>query len=621
MKFKLPKALLASLIMCGLANANGLYVQQDTITVNSGDKLQLTEISETATEAYNTLIKDDYTYNTNDANPGAIVKAGTGELVIDKDLTMNNPFVIDQGKVSIKDATVVSDRDKSANYTCGLSIADATLELDNAHFTSTISGYSFCVGNRDGGASKLILKNDSSVKTAHYVFAGYAGNSNTDYRAGLDATPATGDAVQRAEIQVLSGSELSAGSSLQFANVDVLVDGAGSVLRDNHLGQINNQWPESYFAYGSNFETNIDVTGGGVLDLNWDVYTCKKDNSRAILNIKGAGVDGETGETVASSISVAGTAYLSMTEDYNYVTSTDTNTGSYTELNILEGGKAEISQLVMGVDAGEAKVTIDKDSTYTGVTMRVGTNGTLDNSGKLALESGDTTVWPTDGKNNHFDCVTTYTKSELSVEGGKVINSGSLSVDTINITAGSLTNTGTITGDIFVDGGIYLGDGDADQFGGSVFTMLDGAVVEGLTMTTGTVNISGEVSLTNVTFGTEPVAMYSLMTLSGESDALTLNISDGAIINADELVINETATINMVLSEDNTGSITITGTDASKVSALKQQLEATMNTVDSTGATVDTGSVSITTNVVPEPATATLSLLALCGLCARRRRK
>ena len=621
MKFKLPKALLASLIMCGLANANGLYVQQDTITVNSGDKLQLTEISETATEAYNTLIKDDYTYNTNDANPGAIVKAGTGELVIDKDLTMNNPFVIDQGKVSIKDATVVSDRDKSANYTCGLSIADATLELDNAHFTSTISGYSFCVGNRDGGASKLILKNDSSVKTAHYVFAGYAGNSNTDYRAGLDENPATGDAVQRAEIQVLSGSELSAGSSLQFANVDVLVDGAGSVLRDNHLGQINNQWPESYFAYGSNFETNIDVTGGGVLDLNWDVYTCKKDNSRAILNIKGAGVDGETGETVASSISVAGTAYLSMTEDYNYVTSTDTNTGSYTELNILEGGKAEISQLVMGVDAGEAKVTIDKDSTYTGVTMRVGTNGTLDNSGKLALESGDTTVWPTDGKNNHFDCVTTYTKSELSVEGGKVINSGSLSVDTINITAGSLTNTGTITGDIFVDGGIYLGDGDADQFGGSVFTMLDGAVVEGLTMTTGTVNISGEVSLTNVTFGTEPVAMYSLMTLSGESDALTLNISDGAIINADELVINETATINMVLSEDNTGSITITGTDASKVSALKQQLEATMNTVDSTGATVDTGSVSITTNVVPEPATATLSLLALCGLCARRRRK
>ena len=83
MKFKLPKALLASLIMCGLANANGLYVQQDTITVNSGDKLQLTEISETATEAYNTLIKDDYTYNTNDANPGAIVKAGTGELRCD----------------------------------------------------------------------------------------------------------------------------------------------------------------------------------------------------------------------------------------------------------------------------------------------------------------------------------------------------------------------------------------------------------------------------------------------------------------------------------------------------------------------------------------------------------
>lgn len=613
--------------MCGLANANGLYVPQDTITVNSGDKLQLTETSETATKAYNTLIKDDYTYNANDANPGAIVKAGTGELVIDKDLTMNNPFVIDQGKVSIKNATVVSDRDNSANYTCGLSIADATLELDNAHFTSTISGYSFCVGNRDGGASKLILKNGSSVKTAHYVFAGYAGNGNTDYRAGLDATPATGDAVQRAEIQVLSGSELSAGSSLQFANVDVLVDGAGSVLRDNHRGQIKNQWPESYFAYGSNFETNIDVTGGGVLDLNWDVYTCKKDNSRAILNIKGAGVDGETGETVASSISVAGTAYLSMTEDYNYETSTNINTGSYTELNILEGGKAEISQLVMGVDAGEAKVTIDKDSTYTGVTMRVGTNGTLDNSGKLALVSGDTTVWPTDGNSNYSDCVTKYTASELSVEGGKVINSGSLSVDTINITAGSLTNTGTINGDIFVDGG--------------TFTMADDAVAAGLTATSGTINLSGNVTFTGAVSLGGSVSESSLALLGGDTETLTVYIAkdtnivlDDSILSVDgqQFVVGDNTEIIVDLGnvayEEGTQLFTLSGSDGTLLTDTAAALEDKVTVIweDEESGTRQEASGnevrgSIATVVVPEPTTATLSLLALCGLCARRRRK
>ena len=143
-------------------------------------------------------------------------------------------------------------------------------------------------------------------------------------------------------------------------------------------------------------------------------------------------------------------------------------------------------------------------------------------------------------------------------------------------------------------------------------------------MTSGTVNISGEVSLTKVTFGTaevQSVAVYSLRTLSDANDALTINISDGATINADEVVIDENTIINMVLAEDSTsGAVTITGTDAEKIRALKEQLES-MNTVDGNGVAIEGGSFNVNTTVVPEPTTATLSLLALAGLAARRRRK
>ena len=413
--------------MCSAAHANGLYVQKDTITVDSGEILKTSESPEISGK----LTTGGYTINPGDATPGAIVKNGTGELVIDTDLTMNNPFVIDQGTVTIKDADVVADR-TGASSTCGLSIADATLKLDNASFTSDINSYSFCIGNRDGGASKLILENGSTVKTMHYLFAGYAGNNNTDYRAGLDAQPATGDAVKRAEIQVLSGSELSAGSSLQFANVDVTVDGAGSVLKDNHRGQTKNQWPESYLAYGDGFETKIDVTGGGALDFNWNVYTSTNKDSRTIINIDGSGQT-EDNKKVASSISVAGTAYLSVVDDYNYSNTNNTNTDAYSELNIINGGNADISQLVMGIDAGKAKVTVGTDSTYNGTTMRVGSNGELVNNGTLQLKEGYTTTWPTDGKTGS-EAVTELKSGALSVEGGAVTNSGNLTVEKLAMT-------------------------------------------------------------------------------------------------------------------------------------------------------------------------------------------
>lgn len=88
MKLHLPVSLFAALVMCSAAHANGLYVQKDTITVDSGEILKTSESPEISGK----LTTGGYTINPGDATPGAIVKNGTGELVIDTDLTMNQSF-------------------------------------------------------------------------------------------------------------------------------------------------------------------------------------------------------------------------------------------------------------------------------------------------------------------------------------------------------------------------------------------------------------------------------------------------------------------------------------------------------------------------------------------------
>ena len=623
MKFKLPKALLVAVLASMAAtsayaeevapdkyyddNLTGAFIVKDTYKFGA----ETAKLSESTSDK--ALLETALIDGSKSASPTPIIKVGSGTYTIDESITMNNPLVVREGTVKVENSTITSLMSSPlSSYVPFLSVGgkDAVLELNNAHISHKIEGtnsyaVAMSLGSPDGKAT-INLENNSTLHTDHYIMAGDVdgqrytlttwGVKPAEYCAlgtgygkgtvdeGTSKFYSDGDKGQTV-VNISGGSTLSAGSSLQFAHVAVTISGEGSLLTDNTLNRKDAHNHCSYLGHESSYEgdftTDIKIEKGGSFVSNWNLVTGGKQraentpNSTVIITV---GSDAEDGKT--STFKVKG--HLGM-GDY-FSTSTAASSSSNTTVTVKDGAKAILNVVTVGAE-GKAKLIVEE-------------------GGSIQQVAAEERYYYHPEKNGDY-----------SATGTPII--------TVNET-GTIENSGIIELDITVNGGTYLGDGDADQFGGSVFTILDGSVVEGLTMTTGTVNISGEVSLTNVTFGTEVVAMYSLMTLSGESDALTLNISDGAIINADELVINETATINMVLSEDNTdntGSITITGTDASKVSALKQQLEATMNTVDSTGATVDTGSVSITTNVVPEPATATLSLLALAGLCARRRRK
>lgn len=68
-----------------------------------------------------------------------------------------------------------------------------------------------------------------------------------------------------------------------------------------------------------------------------------------------------------------------------------------------------------------------------------------------------------------------------------------------------------------------------------------------------------------------------------------------------------------------TGSVSTTYAESALLTHLSTNITSEM--LGDKGWTLPSGTITYTALVVPEPATATLSLLALVGLCARRRRK
>ena len=120
----------------------------------------------------------------------------------------------------------------------------------------------------------------------------------------------------------------------------------------------------------------------------------------------------------------------------------------------------------------------------------------------------------------------------------------------------------------------------------------------------------------------------ALMTLAGDADSM-LNVADGVDMSDVEvqLLFTENAVAELSAIE---GPVTL---NLNKVTNL-ENVEIALAVEESLGKSAEEvfGTTSVTTGAagsaenqftitVPEPTTATLSLLALCGLCARRRRK
>ena len=131
---------------------------------------------------------------------------------------------------------------------------------------------------------------------------------------------------------------------------------------------------------------------------------------------------------------------------------------------------------------------------------------------------------------------------------------------------------------------------------------------------------------------------YNAIALGGSDDALTLTVGRGRVFNtlndATGIGVGTTVTFTTTIQKVVTYTLSVTGGDQAMTPTLSwtsadltPQTEAlasykgNMNGNAALTYAVNTVMISDASPIVPEPATATLSLLALAGLAARRRRK
>lgn len=159
----------------------------------------------------------------------------------------------------------------------------------------------------------------------------------------------------------------------------------------------------------------------------------------------------------------------------------------------------------------------------------------------------------------------------------------------ILIATGSFTNNGILGLDI------YMNDG------GTV-TLNDGSSMAGVSASKGVINVNGAI-------GAE--GTFTL----GEN--LVMNFSKDSFIDlkGNMLTANEAITINMHVSEYEEGKELILFKNVAESSTT----EFDVNIIDDSGTVLKTVKGGVGSNI-PEPASATLSVLALAALSARRRR-
>lgn len=540
-----------------------------------------------------------------------IVKDGQGTATVTGDITKYHALLVREGEVEIGDGVTDSSLtitvptfSGSQNYRTGISVAgkNAQVTVNKAELSFRTSETQLSVGGGsgsgtftldNGAVANFSLSHLVTIGGMYWVDGSYeTKQSDTVYRGNYITSPIDNKTLLgKGVINVQGASTLSVGNGMGC-------DYGSAWMGEGELNVTGVGSSATFYAKNGGYRfimnedtmstSSINVKEGASSIINTGLfYTNFRANTVANITVDGTDADGNASKLVIGN-----------------TTSKNDNKGTYIATRDLENTVANITvtnggqivfdsqETIMSSAATPGKVylTVDGESSATFRNVTANTGTTIKNSGSMTME-------------------------KLTVRGGLIENSGSINAL-----------------EMIIADGAYIGKGASAQFGCRDLTVLEGAVVEGLTMTTGTVSIDGKVSFTNVTFGTV-LNVASLMSLSSEGDALTVYIAQGSTINADNLTIGSGTSVAVVLDEgviyeQNAPSVlfTVTGSDTEKVAALESALGNNL-TVYNDGNTEGEGTIvkdatgSIATTVVPEPATATLSLLALCGLAARRRRK
>ncbi len=293
-------------------------------------------------------------------------------------------------------------------------------------------------------------------------------------------------------------------------------------------------------------------------------------------------------------------------------------------ISITQTGSGSIS-IVKGIDftnqkSGEASSEISEikqsgsgsinlSGTYSGVTFDVeqSGSGTINmnssmslNEVKLSDENG------TGGKLN-IAAGAVVTAGSITIDGGSIVNNGTINGvvsmamraagETINITDGELVNSGTINASINMSGGTLVAEA--------------GSEIAGISATGGDILVEGDFTMTG-----------DLM-LDGDAELIFADADYTIDLGEYDVEFTGNSSIALTLGDADISEVVLfTGAKEDTYSGYKVALLDEEG--NSTGTAVleynEDGTVTLGAAAVPEPTTATLSLLALAALAARRRK-
>lgn len=335
--------------------------------------------------------------------------------------------------------------------------------------------------------------------------------------------------------------------------------------------------------------TTVDMTSTGTLTVDADLNTLN-------AHTHGGTVDMTLGKAIANMTVNADTTILTA-EGKTVETTMEVESGK--EVSIEGEGGIKTGGVVIAGRDNETPATIANGGESADYTP-----------GNHAMEISHATVEVTDGSAAVGDLLTINNK----LTDTKLINKSGVTVRSTD--AAGLTDIAAISGNVAVTNLAALSldtltIAAGEQVG--VYTgneMTEDAVAELTVKGTLTVGGAGASLNANLTLGSGSV--LDLSAGSALTLGCTLGLEDGLTFVLSEQQLNDLTTGGSVLLMDG-------------VDALSGTLPTSFTVTDSVGQAFG-GPVALTyqgteLRLVPEPATATLSLLALAGLAARRRRK
>ena len=403
---------------------------------------------------------------------------------------------------------------------------------------------------------------------------------NLNVNGGKLTIGSTNGAYVATKVHYIAGFGASEGNSCAITQSGGMMSVYGDTLAQKNFSITQNGDKEALM----HFSDNLALMGDA---------TISQSNDKASLVI-GRLTDerNEGGNSANVTVNQSGAGSIQLASGTSFSKASTLSIAQSGTGNIKIGGG--IDKEVVGVEnieASRAKFT----STNTTYSISQTGSGTVTIASDAAITASDISIAGTLENNGTINGTE---GSLLEIVGGKVENNGTIAMD------------------------IYMEDGELTATDGSTFANI--TAKEGVITISGTVNITGELILGNATM----VSTFSANSTEGKVIVNLLDAKSGInLTDIDNLALGKDVVFNvMVDSLDDlkaNETLTIFNIESNETVNITQQITATdKNGNEKMLSYTNNGDGSVTVNaVVPEPTTATLSLLALAALASRRRRK